>query len=213
VYFNGGRDFMLTTLLEARPEGFIFDPSGDLKANARLPSSPSCVFVARLNGIRVQFSTKNAQAFSWGGSDAFWAPLPARVVRLQRRESYRILLPVAKPLMVKFYASDGLMMGEWPAHDISVSGLGISMSRLPQIEVYQTIPRLRLMLGKQQAIECAAVVRHITPLGERQIRPNHRVGVSFSNLPPATGVMIQRYITKIEHERRNTAQKGPGRRR
>lgn len=213
VYFNGGRDFMLTTILEARSDCFIFDPSGDLKANNRLPSSPHCVFVARLNGIRVQFSTKNAHPFSWGGSDAFWAPLPARVVRLQRRESYRILLPVAKPLIAKCYTEDRLIIGEWPAHDLSVTGLGLSVSRVPHLEPGETIPRLKLALSKQQIVECPAIVRHVTPLSERQIRPNYRVGVSFSNLPPAMGVMIQRYITKVEHERRNLANKGSDRRR
>lgn len=213
VYFNGGRDFMLTTILEARSDCFIFDPSGDAKANKRLPNSPNCVFVARLNGIRVQFSTKNAHPFSWGGSDAFWAPLPVRVVRLQRRESYRILLPVAKPLMVKCFTEDGLIIGEWPSHDLGVTGLGIAMSRVPNVEPDQRIARLKLTLTKQNAIECAAVVRHVTPLGERQARSNYRIGVAFSNLPPAMGVMIQRYITKVEHERRNLANKASDRKR
>ncbi|MGZ5818848.1 MAG: flagellar brake protein [Burkholderiaceae bacterium] len=213
VYFNGGRDFMLTTMLEARPDCLIFDPSGDIKANKRLPSSPNCVFVARLNGIRVQFSTKNAHPFSWGGSDAFWAPLPARVVRLQRRESYRILLPVAKPLMVKCFNEDGLILGEWPAHDLGVMGLGMVMSRTPVVEADQRIARLKLILSKQQSVECAAVVRHVTPLGERQVRPNYRVGVSFADLPPAMGVSIQRYITKVEHDRRNLANKASDRKK
>jgi len=214
VYFNGGRDFMLTTLLEVRADGLIFDPSGDLKANNRLPLSTTGVFVARLNGIRVQFSTKQAQVFSWGGSDAFWVPLPERVVRLQRRESYRILLPVAKPIMVKFYTQDKLILGDWPAHNLSVAGLGLVMSRLPPgFGEAQDIHRLKLILTKQNAIECAAVVRHITPLGEKKIRPNYRVGVSFADLPPAMGVTIQRYITKIEHERRTLSNKSRGDRR
>lgn len=211
VYFNGGRDFMLTTLLEARSDCLIFDPSGDVKANNRLPRSPNCVFVARLNGIRVQFSTKNANAFSWGGSDAFWAPLPARVVRLQRRESYRILMPVAKPLMVKCFTEDGLILGDWPAHNLGVMGLGIATSKVPNLEPNETVPRLKLVLGKQSVIECAAIVRHVTPLGERQARSNYRVGVSFADLSPATGVLIQRYITRIEHERRNLANKASDR--
>lgn len=202
VYFNGGRDFMLTTLLEARPDVLIFDPSGDLKANKHLPNSPNCVFVARLNGIRVQFSTKKAQSFAWGGSDAFWAPMPERVVRLQRRESYRILLPAAQPLMVRCFTHEGLIIGDWPAHNISVSGLGFTVSRLPNLEPNQSIGRLRLALTKLRGIECGAIVRHVTPLGDKQAHPNYRVGVSFSDLPPAMGVVIQRYITKVEHERR-----------
>ena len=213
VYFNGGRDFMLTTLLDARADALIFDPSGDAKTNAKLPQSKTCVFVARLNGIRVQFTTTQAQAFDWGDSDAFWAPLPERVVRLQRRESYRILLPMAKPLMAKLFTSEGLLMGDWPAHDLGVSGLGLTVTRIPKLEVNQSIGRIKLIFEKDKVLTCAAVVRHVTQLGEKQIRANYRVGLSFADLPPSTGVLIQRYITKVEHERRNLANKSKAERK
>ncbi|MGZ3241764.1 MAG: hypothetical protein ACXWJK_16355, partial [Burkholderiaceae bacterium] len=77
----------------------------------------------------------------------------------------------------------------------------------------QSIARIKLMLTKQNVVECAAIVRHVTPLGERQTRSNYRVGLSFAKLPPAMGVMIQRYITKVEHERRNLANKASDRKR
>ncbi len=202
VYSNGGRDVFLTTLLEARPEALIFDLSGDLDANRRLPGSAGCVFVSHLNGIRVQFAGTLPQRFSWGGSDAFWVPLPERVVRVQRRESYRILLPVAKPLMVTLCAEENGVLGEWPAHDISVGGLGFTVTGEPPLEVGQEIARLTLALQKKQGIDCAAQVRHVTHLADRHDGSRYRVGVAFSELPSAMAVTIQRYITKIEHQRR-----------
>ena len=202
VHFNSGQDFFLTTLLEARHDALIFDLSGDAKANVRLPESCACVFVARLNGVRVQFSGSQAQRFSWGGNDAFWVPLPQRLVRLQRRESYRILLPVAKPLMVKFFSADDTSLGEWPLHNLSVGGLGIAA--LGQAGALgEPIARLKLLLPKQRAIDCAAVRRHTTILSDRPNEARYRIGVSFCALSPAMGVAIQRTITKIEHERRN----------
>ncbi len=202
VYFNGGRDFFLTTLLEARPEALIFDLSGDPEANRRLPASPGCVFVSHIQGIRVQFAGSQPQRFSWGGSDAFWVPLPERVVRVQRRESYRILLPVAKPLMLKLYADDGQVLNEWPAHDLSVGGIGFTVSGETRLEAGQTIARLSLPLLKQRGIDCAAQVCHVTHLADRQDGSRYRVGVSFTDLPSPMAVAIQRYITKIEHLRR-----------
>jgi len=202
VHFNSGQDYFLTTLLEARHDALIFDLSGDPKANQRLPESPRCVFVARLNGIRVQFSSSQAQRFSWGGSDAFWVPLPERVVRLQRRESYRLLLPKTQPLMATFFSAEDVSLGEWPSHDLGVGGLGIAAIGEPALALSAQIARLQLLLPKQPSIECAVVMRHTTILSERPNGTNYRIGVSFSGLPPATGVTIQRYITKIEHERR-----------
>jgi c-di-GMP-binding flagellar brake protein YcgR len=202
VYFNGGRDFYQTTLLEARPDALVFDLSGDAEINKRLPGSASCIFVSSINGIRVQFAASQSGRFSWGGSDAFWVPLPERMVRVQRRESYRILLPVAKPLMAKLCAGDGSVLGEWPGHDLSVGGLGFSTIGAPPLEVEQEIARLQLALPGQIAIDCAAQVRHVTPMSERQDGIRYRVGVSFTDLAPATAVAIQRFITRVEHQRR-----------
>jgi c-di-GMP-binding flagellar brake protein YcgR len=202
VYFNGGREFFQTTLLEATPEALVFDLSGDGEANRRLPASPGCVFVSHLNGIRVQFAGARSERFSWGGSDAFWVPLPERVVRVQRRESYRILLPVAKPLMLKVYAEEGKAFVEWPAHDLSVGGIGLTVTGETQLEVGLDIARIVLALPKQRSIDCMAQVRHVTHLGERADGNRYRVGLAFLNLPAQVGVAIQRYITKIEHQRR-----------
>lgn len=205
VSFNGGRESFLTLLLEARHDALIFDLSGDARANMLVEKSPSCLFVARLNGILVQFRTEQVHRFFWGGSEAFWVPLPERVVRRQRRENYRILLPLAKPMMVKLYLEDGIVHGEWPAHNLSVGGLGINMQGAVDLEQGQKIDRLNLVLPKQRAIVCSAVVRHVTFLSDHQHISRYRVGLGFSELAPAMGVAIQRYITQVEHERRALA--------
>lgn len=203
VHFNGGREFILTTLLEARPEALIFDLGGDARSNQRLLDTQSCVFVARPSGIRVQFSAIPPHRFSWGGSGAFWVPLPEHVVRMQRRESYRILLPVAKALRTKLFSDRGKSIGEWPTHDLSVGGLSITMSDEPGFEPGDTIPDLKLSLPKLRTIECSAVVRHVTHLADRRGEKRYRVGMSFSDLPPKMGVAIQRYVVKVEHDRRS----------
>lgn len=202
VYFNGGRDFFQTTLLEARANALVFDLSGDPDANRRLPASSTCVFVAHLDGIRVQFLGAQPGRFSWGGSDAFWVPLPERVVRVQRRESYRILLPVAKPLMARLLADDESAIGEWPAHDLSVSGLGLAAVGQPPVEQGQLIARLTMTLPWPVTIDCAAQVRHVTQIAERPEGKRYRIGLSFIELAPAAAVAIQRFITRIEHQRR-----------
>jgi flagellar brake protein len=202
VLFNNGSEFFVTTLLEASHDELVFDLSGDARANQRLPESLRCVFVARLNGIRVQFAVGQAQRFSWGGSDAFRVPLPERVVRLQRRESYRLLLPVVRPLMATFFSAGDIVLGEWPAHNLSVGGLAITVSGAPALTLSAEIARLQLPLPKQRTIDCAVAVHHTTLLSEQQGNALYRIGVSFSALPPAMGVTIQRYITQIEHERR-----------
>jgi c-di-GMP-binding flagellar brake protein YcgR len=121
---------------------------------------------------------------------------------MQRRESYRILLPVANALMVNLFLEEDYGLGEWPLHDLSVAGLGATVIGHPDLEPSQTIHRLRFTLPKHHVIECSGAVRHVTPVGDNRKSMRHCVGVAFSGLPRAMEVAIQRFVVKIEHERR-----------
>lgn len=203
IFYNEGQDFFLTTLLEARPDCLIFDLSGDERSNRRLENSRSCVFVGQLNGIRVQFSSVNPSRFSWGGNDAFWVPLPTRVSRLQRRESFRVQMPVIKPVMVRLVGFENAALGDWPMHDLSVGGLAVTMSGgEPKVRLGDEIPRVSFSTAKNKAIQSGAVIRHITRIGNPRDSKTYRVGMSFLNLPTAQAVVIQRHILELEHQRR-----------
>jgi c-di-GMP-binding flagellar brake protein YcgR len=202
VYFNNGQDFFLSTLLEARPEALIFDLGGNEKINLRLQNSPACTFVTQPDGIRVQFSGAQVNRFSWGGSDAFWVPLPEHLVRMQRRESYRILLPVANALKVKLFSQNRQSLGEWPIHDLSVGGLGATVNANLIFEPNQIIGQLEFTLPNQRSPECAGTVRHVTRASDQRFEHRNRIGIAFSELPRQMEVSVQRYVIMVEHERR-----------
>lgn len=201
VYFNGGQEFILSILLAARSDGLIFDMGGDERANKLLDKSGYCVFVAFPDGIRVQFSGIDPSRFSWGDEDAFWIPLPDRVVRMQRRDDYRNVLPLVNALKVKLAADDGVNIGEWALHNLSVSGFGAIVDGEPHVRLGDTIGHVMIALSDKKRLDCTGVVRHITLL-DRQGRGRYRVGVEFIDLPHVMEVAIQRYIIKIEYERR-----------
>ncbi|CAN5372030.1 hypothetical protein BH11PSE11_BH11PSE11_31840 [soil metagenome] len=200
--FDDGKECYVTTLLEARPKNLIFEQSPDEDANARLLKSRTSFFVARPDGIRVQFLGTQAKRMSWGGSPALSVPLPERMVRLQRQESYRILIPVAKALMVTLYDQDGSSLGEWPLHDLSVGGVGATMIGEPRLELGQTIARVSLLLPELGGIDCSVTLRHSTGLANDEVLLRYRIGLGFSGLLPAMRAAIQRYIIKLEQERR-----------
>jgi c-di-GMP-binding flagellar brake protein YcgR len=204
VTFDVGRDFIITTLLEVRPDALIFDLGSDDKANRRLEKNADCVFTAAPDGIRVRFTGGQARRFSWGGSDAFWVPLPDRIVRLQHRESYRIQVPASQHLMVSLISQDAIPC-EWPVHDLSIGGLGaMILGGEPNIAVNQLVSHLRIMLPNKRLIENnLAVVRHVTPVSSVYGSvTRHLVGVEFDRLPRAMEITIQRYLIDLEHERR-----------
>jgi c-di-GMP-binding flagellar brake protein YcgR len=115
----------VSTLLAVQPEKgvFIFDCSGSAESNRRLLESDRNVFVGRPGGIGVQFSIGPVSEVIFGGSKAFSVALPKYVVRLQRREFFRIATPRVKPLQFFGRLPDGTLLN-LPASDISVAGTG-----------------------------------------------------------------------------------------
>lgn len=206
VYFNGGRDFILTLLLDARSDTLVFDLGSDERMNKLLAKNASCVFVAAPDGIRVQFTGLQPARFSWGGSDAFWVPLPDRVVRLQRRECYRNVLPLVNAPLVRLTDEHADSLGSWPLHDLSVGGFAFNVSGQPKLQPGDRIAHVLIQLTSKARLDCAGIVRHVT-LVDRNGPGRYRIGVEFSDLPHAMEVAIQRYIIKIEYERRKLLMK------
>jgi c-di-GMP-binding flagellar brake protein YcgR len=204
VLFNNGNDFILTTLLEARAESLVFDLGGDSQANKRLLESASCMFVTSINGIRVQFSTSDVKEVWWGDANAFAVRLPTRVVRLQRRDAYRIAMPVVKSVSVRLQITqDGVRRDEQSnIHDLSVSGLGMTFPHRTRREHGQAIERITFTLPGGHEIDCGGTICHVTELSEGTGSHSFREGVVFGNLTRSMEIAIQRYIISLEHIRR-----------
>lgn len=200
LYFDGGQHFILTAILSARPDGLVFDLGGDPKSNRLLEKAKQCVFIANPDGIRVQFSGQNPQRFLWGGDDAFWIPLPDRVIRLQRRESYRIVVPSAARIRVKLSDIDAKLIADWPVHDLSVSGCGIIVDQPPSFAVGDEIFQAWVTLPNNLNVHCPVIVKHISFLGKAR-SGKYQVGFSFVNLSHTMDVAIQKTILNIEYER------------
>jgi c-di-GMP-binding flagellar brake protein YcgR len=200
VYFNGGKDFILSLLLAARSDALVFDLGSDEKINRLLVKSPSCVFIAFPDGIRVQFSCVEPNRFEWDESDAFWVPLPDRVVRLQRRDNYRNIVPVVNALRVQLANEHGTTLGDWPLHNLSVGGVAATVSGEANFKLADVIAHVVIRISDKKKLDCVGIVRHITQV-DRQGKGHSRVGIEFINLPHILEVAIQRYINKIEYER------------
>jgi c-di-GMP-binding flagellar brake protein YcgR len=203
IQFGGGADLFLTTLLAVIPERnlLIFDCSGSQDMNRRLLAGDRALFIGRPGGIHVQFAVGRVQETIYAGARAFAVALPAHVVRLQRREYFRIDTPRARPL--EFF---GRLAGEalrMPAHDLSVVGVALTAPQPPAgIEPGQTLDNCHFALPEDKhELFFNAVVRHVTRLEGRSGMAQWRIGLQITNLPTREENRIQRYIARVERER------------
>jgi c-di-GMP-binding flagellar brake protein YcgR len=204
VQFGGGQDMFLTTLLSVEPHSgvLIFDCSGSEETNRKFLASERNVFVGRPAGIHVQFVTGPAREIRFEGGKAFSVALPKRLLRLQRREYFRIETPHVRPLQFFGRLPGGALLN-LPAHDISVAGIGLTAPTPPDgLEVGMALESCRFSLPEEeQDLFFKASVRHITARESRAGIRQWRIGLQFADLPGNAGNRIQRYIARLERER------------
>lgn len=203
VQFGLGREHFLTTLLAVDSErgGLIVDCSGSADLNQRFATSLRNIFVARPGGIHIQFSSGPARAISFEGGPAFIVDLPQFIVRLQRRESFRIETPRVQPL--PFYARlpDNSLL-TLPVHDISVAGIGLIAGHDFGLSQGLALANCRFTLPEDHHdVFLQAAVRHITAVETRAGATQYRLGLQFTELPRAEENRLQRYIAHLELER------------
>ena len=203
IHLQPGEAHFNTMLLAAPPESgkLIFDCSGSQDMNRHVLMTEHLGFAGRPGGIQIQFSTARATEVIHAGARAFSVGLPKFVLRLQRRESFRIETPISRPLRFRSMLPSGNRL-ELVTHDISCAGIGLTATSLPdELAIGLTLAQCAFALPEEKhdfLVSCT--VRHITEQATRNSQ-QWRIGLAFETLPFAEESRIQRYIARVEHER------------
>jgi len=208
VYFNEGRDFILTSALRLDDENnrLVLDYGPDDTLNQRLLDARHALFVTRHNQVRVQFDSKTLQKGTYQGVPVFVVPLPASIIRIQRREYYRLAPPIGRHLNLSLVGVDGSMIH---AHivDISVGGVGIiepPEGRQCGWDAGTVVPNCRIELPEEGVIHADVEIRNRYQVGSEHGEPVYRVGCRLLQLDSRSNAAILRYIHRIELERRRS---------
>lgn len=212
VYFNEGRSFLLTSLIEVDAERgtLSFDMGSDQEMNDRALKADRFVFTTSLDKVKVQFGLKRLELIKHGGRPAFRSPIPETVLRLQRREYYRLSTPIANPVRCRLGLPrpDGTpLVQEIPLLDISGGGICLMVpSELREDFRPDTAFRdCRIELPEEGILVCNLIVRNAFEVTTKSGNQHLRVGCEFDDLPGTRLSMVQRYITRIERERKARA--------
>lgn len=205
LYFNEGKDMLLTTLAAVADDHLVLDfsPSGELNRKALETEKHFCV--TRLDKIRVQFILRGLTRIEQEGRPAFRAALPDEVLRLQRREFFRLSTPVAKPLKCTVPIPVGDKLHLHDAHVFDISGGGMAISAPPRNIPFETgreFPNCSLDLPEIGLVTATLKVRSVFELTLRSGTRIQRAGCEFVQLSGPMMTLIQRYIIKVERERK-----------
>jgi flagellar brake protein len=204
VMFDEGRESLLTVLLDVDEEAdtFIFDWGGSENINRKLLGSERASFVATPHGVRNQFAVGRIRETSYKKRPAFAAKIPDKYVRLQRREFFRMMLPMMqrRPCSFKTAASDKVW--EMSVVDIGLGGAGLEapVATLP-FGVGQTLERVSIDLGKFGKLVADLEIRYAGSVS-RGAKQSSRLGCHFVKLNQAQETELQRFITQVQREER-----------
>jgi c-di-GMP-binding flagellar brake protein YcgR len=209
VYFDAGRSFFLTTLVAVSDDGawLYFDTPSDADTGKRALGARKLMLTTMLERVKVQFSVEGVQEVASGNRKAFATQLPETLLRLQRREHFRLSTPVANPLRchVPIGAAGGSAQEvEATLLDISGGGIGLMLpeSMTQTFQIGAQFAGCTLVLPEEGTITTGLCVRNAFPVTTKTGTRHWRAGCEYVDLPGPQLTLIQRYITRIERERK-----------
>ncbi len=212
AYFNRGSEFILTALLTVLPGrgSFIFDCGSKDNANNKLLESDRVIFVTTLNGIKIQFVATDIREVQYKGSDALIAKLPRQLLRLQRREFFRLEIPGFAKINCEIPDALNNTTTTLHIHDISLGGLSLNATkRFENSAVLEKFRHCQITLKEFGIITVDIEVRYTIVLTQSRGEPVTRIGCRFINITPHDQVLIQRYMAAVETEERGLIPEKP----
>ncbi len=202
---SGSPEAVVTSVLEIDDDTdtLIIDCAPNPAMNRRILESDNISFETVLDHIRILFFTANVTECLHDDRPALQMPLPASVIRLQRREYYRVQTPISNPVRCTIPVQHELGTETVTLTLQNVSGGGIAL-----IDDKQTLDNTvglvyencRIHLPGNTVVVTALQVRNCQDITLPTGKVVRRIGCLFIELPPAMLSAIQRYITKLERE-------------
>lgn len=203
AYCENNRDFLVTTVVAVDPEGRAIYLGGgpDPAVNRALMASRSVSFNTAHDQIRVLFTTPSLTEVDLEGERVLRADMPSELLRFQRREYYRLPTPTSHPVKCLIGINNAML--ETVVLDISIGGLGVLAYTqdisLKEGDIYQGC---RLSLPDAGSYVVSLQIRALYDQTMKNGITSRRVGCQFIDLAPSVETDIQRYIIRVERERR-----------
>ncbi|MCC8997252.1 MAG: flagellar brake protein [Nitrosomonas sp.] len=203
LYFGKENSFILTSILgvDSDNDRIIIDCGVDEKTNQRALNHENLLLVTRQNKIKIEFVCTEIKKIQFEGRDAFSVNIPDSLLRIQRRDNFRISTPLAKPIkcVIPIMMENRATNAEVTLLDISCGGIGaIDKQNTLHLEPGSVYINCQIALPEIGVLSTTIKVKNTNEIKSQTGNVYQRVGCEFIDLPPKTEALIQRYIIKQE---------------
>jgi len=205
MLINGGPDSVVTTVLEVDEDNnqVIIDCAPTPALNRRIVESDNISFETVLDHIRILFFASDVSEVVHDGLPALAMPVPASVIRLQRREYYRVPTPVSAPVrcLIPVAHERGVETVTVTLKNVSGGGIGIiDEKKILDDTIGLVYKDCQIHLPGNTIVVTSLQVRNSVEVSLPNGKSVRRIGCLFIELPKPMLAAIQRYITKLERE-------------
>lgn len=204
MVINNGADTVVTSILDVdeRDNTVMLDCAPTATMNHRVLESESLTFETVLDSIRIVFDALEIESIAYDNLPAFVIPLPESLIRLQRREFYRVPTPLTTPVLcnVPVRGEDQIVPVSATLYNISGGGVSIvDEKKLIDPTFGRVYDNCRIDLPGGP-ITVSLQIRNLLDLTLTNGKSIRRLGCQF--IDPSNGVLaaVQKYITKLERE-------------
>ena len=207
LYPNYENDFILTSIIAIDPDKkeMIVDYGTNERNCQKALQSISLVFVTTQNRVKIEFVCDQIKKIQYKGENAFAVNIPRSLLRIQRRNHFRISTPIVKPLkcVIPITGKDTISKAEVALLDISCGGIAV-IDQHPIINFDPGIiyDNCQIALPEIGTINAAIQVKNTYEITLRNGQNCMRAGCQFIDLAANMEAMIQRYIIKQEQIRK-----------
>jgi c-di-GMP-binding flagellar brake protein YcgR len=208
MHIKGTDASIVTTILDVLDDSLLVDIANNTDFNQHVMRAANVSFDAMVDGVKVQFTSGKIGSANHGGLPALRVPMPETVLRIQRRDAYRVEVPMSLQASCRFRMPDGKPGPVLRIRDISSGGISVTDAAQELGADQGTIfDSCELVLPETGNIELSVRLVRKTeetlPNGKKQ----DILGLKFFNLSRPVQFRVQQFITVLER-RQNARRRG-----
>lgn len=206
ITFNGGQEDFLTNIISLDAEdGFVYlDMTVDEFFNKRMLNSGH-LLISKDDGIRIKWKSVQHTQVALSDGKALRIEFPSELIRVQRRELFRLQTPIVKPLTCEIpipnlINSSKLDTITYHLVDVSLGGVGLIVPSTihPSIEVGKVFDACKINFPDVGEANLSLEVRSINTLPSENDQKKYRIGMQYVRPTRANENMIHRYTFDLE---------------
>jgi flagellar brake protein len=200
LYYNEGISMVLTMILAADENGVWIDAASNPHDNRLIERSKRIIFVSTHNQAKVQFVAGDTMLGTYENAPAFSLALPRKLLRLQRRDYFRLVMDETGALncIIRPVANQPIQH-EVTVMDISIGGVALVCEQTGvELHPGMVYEHCQIELPELGTVEAAIEVKNTFEITDRNGKIKRRAGCIFVKPDGKTTMLLQRYVAQMQ---------------